>query len=188
MNIRLASVLIVVGSVLFLVAAFHPVSRIFGIKETSKKLEIITSEHNGWVFAQWLFALGSIVTAIGVGSVAYVMRHHHGSTFAAIACAAMVIGCVFWSYHTYLRAADPQGFVNGQQPGWTFVIYTLLTMAGIALLGVALLQWPLSNWLGWTAIISPSAFLVLYIILGDLPPFVHYAVTCLVGVVIMLRH
>ncbi len=63
-------------------------------------------------------------------------------------------------------------------------MYVILTEAGLILLGIALLDTGLQNWVGWMLIIGDALFLVLMIILGDLPPFVFYLLTLIAGIMI----
>ena len=67
-----------------------------------------------------LFGLGASIAAIGLGLVAYHLRDTPGAVWAYIGLAAVILGAVFWDGHVYLRAIDPEGFVEGGPIGWLF--------------------------------------------------------------------
>ena len=110
---RVAATILLVGSVLFVTAAFLPVSQVFAEPSPGAKLEIITSNRTAWSTAQVLFGLGASIAAIGLGLVAYHLRDTPGAVWAYIGLAAVILGAVFWDGHVYLRAIDPEGFVEG---------------------------------------------------------------------------
>ena len=132
--------------------------------------------------SQILFALGALVTAAGVGLLGY-RSTEAGPSFPLYAAAAvMMAGALLWSWHVYQRAATPALFTTGQLPAWPFVVYSLLTMVGLTLLGMAILQTGLASWVGWLCIGSAALFLVLALVFRDMPPFVYYLITLTVAV------
>jgi hypothetical protein len=181
---RASSIMIVVGSLLFITAAFSPISRIFGIRDAAVRLEIIAAAPNQWLIAQVLFALGSIVTAAGVGLLAARLAAWGPAVYVTTSAVLITVGAILWSWHVYLRAIDPARFTAGEIPFWLFAGYTLLTIAGLAALGVALLGTSLPSWAGWLPIISAALFLLLALVFGDMPPFVYYLITLVVGIVL----
>jgi len=182
--LKLGSVIIIIGSVLFFIAAFSPISRVFGIPSPDRKLEIILSAQNQWMIAQILFALGAVVTAAGISIVAYYFRNQPFSTLLNIGAVLLFIGAFLWTWHVYLRAIDPQLFVERGIPVWYFASYTFLTQAGLVFFGIALLRTEIQNWVGWMIIGSMGLFFVLTIIFRDMPPFVYYAITLTTGVML----
>jgi len=182
--LKLGSVIIMIGSVLFFIAAFSPISRIFGIPSPDRKLEIILSAPNQWMAAQVFFALGALVTAAGVAFIAYYFRNHHISSLLNICVLMLFIGAFLWTWHVYLRAIDPELFVQRGIPVWYFAAYTFLTQVGLVLFGIALLRTELQSWVGWMMIGSMGFFFVLTIIFRDMPPFVYYIVTLITGVML----
>lgn len=183
-SVKAGAITIIVGAVLFLVAAFSPISRIFGMPDAAGRLEIIAAAPNQWLLAQLLFALGSIVTVIGIGMVAARLAGQGVTIYLFTSAVFMAVGALLWCWHVYLRAVDPALFVAGAIPWWLFAAYSLLTMAGLALLGVALLHTTLAAWVGWFPIGSAALFLILGLVFGDMPPFVYYLITFTIGVVL----
>lgn len=181
---RASAGIIIVGSLLFLAAAFSPISRIFGIRDASEKLEIITASPIQWTVAQVFFALGAVVTVAGIGLLAYQLRDQGFSIYLHSGTALMGIGSLLWIWHVFARAVDPALFVAGGIPLWLFGGYSLLTIVGLALVGVALLQAGLQDWVGWLSIGAAVLFFVLGILFRDMPPFVYYAITLTIGIVL----
>ncbi len=183
-SIKIGSIIIIAGSVLFIIAAFSPISRIFGIPAPERKLEIILSAPNQWITAQIFFALGALVTVAGLSIVTYSFRNQPFSVLLNISVAILFIGASLWIWHVYLRAVDPQLFTDRGIPVWYFATYTFLTQIGLAFFGIALLRTGLQNWVGWMMIGSMGFFFVLTIIFRDMPPFVYYIVTLITGVML----
>jgi hypothetical protein len=67
---KMSALVIILGSVLFLIAAFSPISfRVFPEPSAARKLEVMTASPTAWFVAQILFALGAMVTMIGIALV-----------------------------------------------------------------------------------------------------------------------
>jgi hypothetical protein len=181
---RATALTIVIGSILFLAAAFAPISRVFAVRDSAQKLEIILGAPNQWVVAQLLFSLGSLVTVLGIGMLAYRMSGPGVAIYLRISAAVMGIGALLWTWHVFVRAVEPALFTAGQIPVALFAGYSLLTIVGLALLGLALLQAGYQPWVAWLAMGSAALFLVLGLVFGDMPPFVYYLVTLTIGIVL----
>ena len=183
---RVAATILLVGSVLFLTAAFLPVSQVFAEPSPAAKLEIISSKRAAWSTAQVLFGLGASIAAIGLGLVAYHLRDTPGVVWAYIGLAAVVLGAVFWDGHVYLRAIDPEGFVEGGPIGWLSTAYVLLTQAGLLAFGVSYLRAGYPAWLGGITVAGAVIFFIVFFVLRDIPPLLYYILTFIVGIRLML--
>jgi hypothetical protein len=179
---KICAVTISAGSILFLIAAFSPVSRVFGEPLAENKLKIITESLNQWKVTQFLFVIGAIVTGLGIGLTGILFRNHSPSIIIYVSAALLLTGAIFWSWHVYLRAVDPLSFTEGAIPAWLFIIYTFLTQAGLIIFGVALLRMGFAEWSGWLMIGSMALFFLLTIIFKDMPPLVYYIITLVTGV------
>ena len=182
---RTAGIILIVGSILFLVAAFMPISWVYAMKTAKEKMERIEKSPGAWRISQLFFALGATVTAIGFGLVAVHFRTSPGALAAYLGVVVIVLGAVLWDWDVYLRAINPEQFVQGLIPGWLFVSYTVLTQFGLVTFGVAFLQAGLPRWLGLG---TSGAGLVLFIatlIFKDMPPFVYYLLTLIAGIVLV---
>jgi hypothetical protein len=181
---KICAITILVGSVFFLIAAFSPVSRVFGEPLAENKLDIIMRSLNQWKVTQFLFVAGAIVTGIGIGLTGILFHNKSLSIIIYVSAALLLTGAIFWSWHVYLRTVDPLSFTEGTIPAWLFISYTFLTQAGLIIFGFALLRMGLPGWSGWLMIGSMALFFLLTIIFRDMPPLVYYIITIVTGVMI----
>jgi hypothetical protein len=172
--LKISAMVIFVGSIAFLIAAFSPISRVYGLSRAEDKLAMIKGDPGAWKISQTLFSFGAIITAVGIALAAYVLRDRSSASLLYVGATFLVIGAAVWTWHVYLRTADPASFVNGLLPGWHFALYSLLTMAAFLLIGIALPRMGFSAWGGWLLLGGALLFSILYIIFRDMPPFVHY--------------
>lgn len=180
---RLGGLVIVLGAVLFIIAAFLPVSRVYALKEAGARQAMIAASPRAWTFSQLLFGAGAWIMALGVACSAYALRSQPQAVWMLAATACLVIGACAWSWHLYQRAVDPVAFVSGSLTGFPFALYTVLIIAGLACAGVALLQIGLGAWSGWSLIAGSLLLLALYLYFGDMPPFAHYLLAIVLGIV-----
>jgi hypothetical protein len=181
---KISAIVIMVGSVLFLIAAFSPISRVFPEPSAVRKLEIIVASPNAWFVAQIFFGLGAMLTVIGIAIIGYQSRAQPFAWFIHASVIILFLGASLRLWHVYARAEDPAAFTEGSLSAWPVVLYWVLTPAGLAVFGVALLRSALPQWVGWVMIASMALFLLLTVIFGDIPPFVYYAITLLTGVML----
>jgi hypothetical protein len=179
---KMSGSMIMLGSVLFLIAAFLPISiRVFPEPSAVRKLEIIRDAPNAWLVTQIFFALGAMVTVIGIALVAYRFRNQSFTVLMQASVAVLFLGALLWIWHVYVRTVNPAAFAEGSLPAWPLVLYFLLTPTGLVVFGVALLRSALPQWVGWIVISSMALFFVLTVIFRDIPPFVYYLITLLTG-------
>lgn len=181
---RLAAILVIIGSVLFLAAAFSPISRVFAM-DAERKIEAITAAPNQWALSQVLFGLGAFVTAAGVGLLARAFPPGRASSLLWVAAGLLLVGAAFWAWHLWLRTADPVAFAHRDQPFWQFPVYTLFSQLGFALMGIGLLHTGLPPWVGWMLAGSMAVLFVLLLVFRDMPPFAYYLLTLVAGVVFL---
>jgi hypothetical protein len=185
---KTSALVVMLGSVLFLIAAFLPISfRVFPEPSAARKLDALTSSPTAWFAAQIFFGLGALVTVLGVGLAAYGFRAQPFGGLAQASVAVLTLGTLLWVWHLGERTVDPAAFANGALSVWPLLLYFGLTEAGLALFGVALLGSGLPAWLGWVVIGSMALFFAIVVIFRDIPPFVFYAITLLVGIVLYGR-
>jgi hypothetical protein len=183
----ISGAVICLGSAIFLIAAFSPVSRVFGVSSPEQKLDIINNSPRGWRLTQVLFAAGSLITALGVGLLAFALKWLPAVSLY-LPAALLLIGATAWSMHVYMRMIDPQAFVSGALPAWHFRLFTLLTLAAFFLLGIELLYLLGSRpWQGYFLMAVSMFLLILYFKFRDMPPFVYYLLGLVLGVSLVLN-
>ena len=182
--LKVSALVILAGSVVFLIAAFSPISRVFGLPTAAARMELIAGSPRAWSFSQVLFSIGSIVMAIGVGLAAIALRGRSSASLVYLGSALLILGSAAWTWHVYLRASDPRGFVQGSLPAWHFILYSLLTLAGLATIGIALVRMGLPAWSGWLMVGGSLVLLALYAVFKDMPPLVYYLLGLVLGVVL----
>jgi hypothetical protein len=108
------------------------------------------------------------------------IRRHHDLRLSRASRAEEARG---WSL--YLRGTRVSEFAFGTLPGWPFSTYVLLTIGGLALLGIGLLIGGFPVWLSWLTLGADIVFLAGYLRFKDIPPFVFYLLLLLVGLVMV---
>jgi hypothetical protein len=180
--LKFSGVIMCLGAFMFLAAAFSPISRVFGVPEARRKLEMIRAAPGAWRISQWLFGGGALLFALGVALGTYALRGRLSAPLLYLPAALLLTGAAFWTWHVYLRALDPPAFVEEVLPGWHFRLYTVFILAALALIGAGLRQMAFPGWAGWVLLGGAGVLFVLYVILKDMPPFVHYLLGLLMGV------
>ena len=105
--------------------------------------------------------------------------------WAYISLAAVILGAVLWDGRAYLRAVDPEEFVEGRLIGWLFPAYALVTQVGLLAFGVSYLRAGYPAWLGGVTVGGAVIFFIVYFVLKDIPPMVYYFLTFMAGVRLM---
>lgn len=176
------SVWLIVGSAVFLAGAAIGVPKVFMTADADERLRLLTENVMLWRVAQVLYSVGPLLASVGV--VVFGWERSGGTRVLLVAAgAAMVFGSVLWAYSCWLRGVDPVDWAGGNQPWWPFRFYVLLTLGGLAALGIALLFTDSPTWLGWVVLAADLGYVVLFMVTDDIPPFVFYVLLMLVGIV-----
>jgi hypothetical protein len=175
-----AGLLMIAGSVMFLVGAGVAVPQVFTEPDREERERMLEERLFLWRLGQPLYAVGALVAAVGVGVLA-ADGEAGNRAWLLVSCGLLVLGALAWSWSVYLRAARPRDFASGSLPGWPFASYVGLTIAGLFLLGVGI--WP--GWLAWLTLTATALFLVAYLRYRDIPPFVLYLLLLVVGVAVL---
>ena len=184
---RPVGLVLMTGSVLFLLAAFMPYSRVFMENEPASRLDIINQRLTQWNIGQVLFALGSLVAALGLGFLLLRYRGSAAGNWARVGTFLLLAGAALWTWHCMERLISPEGFVNGTLTPYLFTVYSIFTQAGLICFGIFLLGTDLSGWTGWMLIAGTGIICVLYIIFKDMPPFVYYVFTLVLAIKLMAQ-
>lgn len=180
-----AGLLLIAGSTVFLVGAAIGLPRVFMEHDPQTRLRMLEERIGIWRAAQPFYALGPVVAGTGVTVLAADASDDKTRLLFGIAGAALVVGALAWSWSVYLRATRVRAFALGRLPWWPFATYVLLTIGGLALLGIGLLTGGYPAWLGWLTLAADVGFLGLYLATRDIPPFVFYLLLLLVGIAVL---
>jgi hypothetical protein len=179
---RSVSILLGFGSLLFLVAAFLPYSKVFVEPVAEKKLEIILRMKNMWIFGHILFGLGSIITVVAFGIQSYGLKEIANSMWSHLGVILMSLGAVLWCWTVVERIINPEDFAYGRNTPFMFPAYSLLTQLGLVFIGIMLLKASVANWIAWMFIVGSAVLFLLMVIFKDMPPFVYYVLTIVAAV------
>ena len=150
--------------------------------DLEERLRLLAEHLGWWRVAQFSYALGPVIASVGAIVVGVAIGGAAGVLWIA-AGAALLVGSLFWSWSCWLRGLDPVGWASGEQPGWPFRAYVLLTLGGVAALGIGVWAADLPGWLGWLVVVADAGYLAVFLATGDIPPFVFYVLLLVVGAV-----
>ena len=123
---KTAGILLIVGSILCLIAAFLPISiQVFSQSDAAKQVEIIKSQKTAWTIDVLIFALGAIGTAAGIALTYHHFRKLPRVRWALIGVAAYLLGTLVWCWICYNRVVDPSN-ISGVFQKQNFLVYSIL--------------------------------------------------------------
>ncbi|MGW8315806.1 MAG: hypothetical protein ACWGNV_09425 [Bacteroidales bacterium] len=186
-DFRTSSVLIGLGSVMFLVAAFLPVSRVYVEPDPEKKLEIILDLKGMWNLSSGLFGAGSLVMVIGWALFVFSFNELSKVIIPLASIILLGTGALLWTWHVTERILHPEGFAKGTNTPYLFWVYSMLTQIGLFLAGWFLLRMPLANWPGWMLIAGSVLLFILMVVFKDMPPFVYYLLTLVLAITLFTQ-
>lgn len=188
---RLSSILLIMGSILFLIAAFAPISmRVFPEADPQKRVNYVNQDKTGWLIAHLLFSAGALLTVIGLGLFAVhvqtVSQDGLIRPVMILSAGVALLGVVLWLIVVYNRITLPaeEVFGNASINPWMFPAYTILTQIALMIFGFVLVQTGYPTWLGWGLLGLAALSLVAFLIFKDMPPFIHYVLLLIVGIVL----
>lgn len=184
---QVAALLLIAGSIIFLVGAAIGVPRVFTEQDPAVRLQLLLNHLTAWRAAQPLYAAGPLIAAAGVGCLVPTSGSPTSRGLYVAACATLALGALPWAWATHQRGRLVHEFAYRQLPGWPFAAYVLLTIGGLALLGMGLLTATGPAWLGWLIIGADVAILIAYLSFKDIPPFVFYLLLTFIGTVLATR-
>jgi hypothetical protein len=187
---KLAGTVFIVGSLLFLYAAFSPIANLYFLEpDIRKRIEIIEADRTGWDINSGLFAAGAAVAAVGLLLFAlHIRRSQDAATrilsYLAAGAAAVPAALGIVGYAAGLNRT-PQEIVTATAD-WTFSAYASVILTQLALLttGVVLLRAGYPQWFGWTVLILTALTVIVLVLVRAFPPMLFYFITLFIGVVL----
>lgn len=160
-------------------------TRIYTVHDTAIRLELVQRYPRRWSASQVGVILGAIVSAIGFVMLAPLFKETDAASLILFGVVAFLLGHILWIWHLILRINDPAAFATATLPAWHFTWYALLTPLGLFICGVSFWLHGAYTWLGIGMVIASLAYLAIMAIYKDIPPFVYYLLTFIVGLVLI---
>lgn len=182
----LAGVVLIVGTAIVYAGFSVFPSGIYTATDINLKVRLVDRYTWRWTISQALVILGSTISVIGLALVASWLQGTAGATPALMGLIAVAIGGVLWDWHLVMRILTPQVFARGELLFWPFLIYSVLTPVGLAAYGIAFWIDGANTILGTGLLVSAVLVLGVEYVLKDMPPFVHYAMTLAIGLVLFM--
>ena len=108
---KLAGIGLIVGSVLFIIAAFTPLTFKVIMADMQQRVDLIQNERTGWVLLNILFGIGSVVAVVGLALFAqHVQSIGDNPTVRVVSylsAATAALGALCWVIIVYNRATLP---------------------------------------------------------------------------------
>jgi hypothetical protein len=203
---RLTGTIMSLGAVLFFIGAFLPLTDTKGDSlyslQSQQWLRVIFDHQLLWQWANVLFISGAVVTILGLVMLTSLLRDAGDWAFSPLGLMAFALAVVLWVIIVAFRQSiDPWSAQEIARTSvlpdfyvpltlWTHalgVIYTVLAFAALAAYGGAvLLTHILPRWIGWITLVYSLAGLVLFASAHDIPPFLHYLPSLVIGLFLLL--
>lgn len=169
--VRAAGWIILAGSVVFFAGAAYGVPQVFMTRSPEERLAVLRSRADVWRKAQWLYAAGPVTAGAGVLVLAAAWTGQ-AQLLAGASGVALLVGASLWAVTCARRSRRIEEFARGGLPVGPWLGYVWLSLAGLALLGLAGLTF--ATWIGAVLLIATGAFTLLFVITRDIPPFLFY--------------
>jgi len=205
---RFTGITLIVGCVLFLGAAGlipRDINGNFVVNlPLREQLLAIAAQTSLFQWSLSLFISGLIMTLLGFAMLTTLLRDAGDRTLSSLALLILLFGDILMVIYLAIPlGAEPVAARETVRTGvapdyylqltlWTqplFVIYTILAFSALIGYGAAILSTPvLPHWVGWLAIVYGVAGLVSTgFAAGNTPPFLHYLVPIVIGILLLLR-
>jgi hypothetical protein len=199
---HLAGWLLVVGPVMFGIAAGNPYLVRAWTAPRETFLAIVAGHPAAWRFSHVLFMSGSVITAAGLAALVVIVPDGWPRSLAVAGALAFAIGTVLWVISLIYRMAvvpgsarafvdngllDPRGVDLDLLNGGLFAAFIIIAFAGLAAIGIAITAGgPIPAPLGWGAAAFSGLCLAGLVLAGDMPPFTVYLAPLAFGTALLV--
>lgn len=206
----LTGVVLILGSLLFQGSAWGPLTALTDSSGTfvyalpPRGLLGVVFHHQAlWSWTNVLFMVGGLLTLLGLALLTRLLQEFGDRIFSQLGLRLFSFGTFLWCFQLAFRLsvdvwAAQELVSTGVVPDvytplalWTgvlFVIYTILALSALALFGGSILTARvLPRWVGWLALAYGVIGLFILGITGDAPPFLHYLLPLLMGILLLRR-
>jgi hypothetical protein len=203
-DLALTGALLSVGGAAVMFAAFLPALYPVWIARGVNAIPLIGQHRGTWQLANWLFAIGAVLTLAGLAALAGLLnRHTTTGTMPSVALTLMALASTLWTANLAFRLSVIVGITDtatagGAVPGWyepvnawTGAMWSAAALTGaLAMIGYGLATTAgqvLPGWTGWLAVGFGVLIVGLFAITGDVPPFLLYVAPTVFGVTALIR-
>ena len=162
--------------------------RLYLEPDPEERLRLIDAFRLRWLFSNALFALGGLLTALGMFALSWHFRDII-TTWINIGAAATFFGGAFlWIRLVFDRQMNPARYFLNYSFQLSSAVMLGLSLSGLLLYGVVFLQVGFPIWLGYLTIGGPVLIGALAVafpaqFFASFPPQVLYLFTLMVGIV-----
>ena len=186
MNItQITALLLILGNILIATGFGAFPSLIYTGKNVQEKLDLLTAQPRRWVLSQLLLILGVLVLVAGTVFLVLLFRESQGILAAGMGAVGFVFGQVFWIWIVGLRIVEPWRQAKDEFPDWLFKSFSILTLLGLAGLGVAFWLQGIHRALGVGLFLGALLILGLFLKFKGMPPIVYYLLTLAIGLALL---
>lgn len=192
--------LLLIGSLAFIVGAANPALGQVWSAPQDGQLRLIHDAATAWTITNALFFIATVLTAAGLWFVPERVGER-GRMAARAATVGYLLAATAWLASLTFRLAvtpdaaatfvstgsmDPTYVLMNHWAGGLFGAFTFVAGGSLVALGVALVAGrTVSALAGWFAILVGLVITVGYAVFGDMPPFVAYIPTGLLGIALL---
>ncbi len=178
--------IILVGATAITYAGFGVFpSRIYVTSDADVRIKLVEQYPRRWTLSQTLVMAGGALSVVGLVLVARLFHEPGAILLAWVGAVCFAAGFLFWARHLAARISSPRRFARGELPRLPFQAYSVLTAIGLVAFGLAFWLEGFDQLLGLGLAAGGMIALVVFYIVKDMPPFVYYAMTLVVGLVML---
>lgn len=186
---RIAGFMIIIGSLIFILAA-SPIGKIYGTQDFEARMARITASRSAYVFSQVLFAVGAVATAIGFARLSPGLRSSaRPGWLPTLASLLLLLGSAVWVFFIYQRTVRPEiCFRDYASVPWQAWAYLALTAIALLLFGIGFLQAGYPQWMAYATVLVPGLVTAGAILIPEwMPPQLTYLLTLDIGIIAALN-